>query len=70
MVGVGKGIIPYEKITSITSLDSEPENKYIFEKVFSDLKQKSVSEGYENSKFLYLILKMRNLNDIFIIAFQ
>ena len=70
MVGVGKGIISYEKITSITSLDSEPENKYFFEKVFSDLKQKSVSEGYENSKFLYLILKMRNLNDIFIIAFQ
>ena len=70
MVGVGKGIIPYEKITSITSLDSEPENKYFFEKVFSDLKQKSVSEGYENPKFLYLILKMRNLNDIFIITFQ
>ena len=70
MVGAGKGIIPYEKITSITSLDSEPENKYFFEKVFSDLKQKSVPEGYENSKFLYLILKMRNLDDIFIMTFQ
>lgn len=34
MVGAGKGIIPYEKITSITSLDSEPERKYFFEKSF------------------------------------
>ena len=34
MVGAGKGIIPYEKITSITSLDSEPECKYFFEKSF------------------------------------
>ena len=29
MAGAGKGIIPYEKITSFTSLDSAPENVFL-----------------------------------------
>ena len=67
MVAAGKVIIPFEKITLFNSLESAPENKYFFQKsgFFSDIKQKNVSEeDYENSKILYLTLKMTNLNDM------
>ena len=66
MVAAGKSIIPYEKIT-FKSLDTVPENKSFFEvsEFYSELKQSNISETeYENSKFLYQTLKMRNLSDM------
>ena len=62
----GKGIIPYEKIISANSLDIKPKNNYLFEKseFYSELKKVASYEDYENSKFLYLTFKMRNLNDM------
>ena len=63
----GKGIIPYEKIESIDSLQIIPEDGIFFSKdeFFSTLKSKMVDdESYENSKKLYILLKMRNLSDL------
>ena len=63
----GKGIIPYEKIESIDSLEITPEDGIFFSKdeFFSTLKGKMVDdESYENSKKLYILLKMRNLSDL------
>ena len=63
----GKGIIPYEKIESIDSLQITPEDGIFFSKdeFFSTLKGKMVDdESYENSKKLYILLKMRNLSDL------
>ena len=63
----GKGIIPYEKIESIDSLQITPKDGIFFSKdeFFSTLKGKMVDdESYENSKKLYILLKMRNLSDL------
>ena len=63
----GKGVIPYEKIESIDSLQITPEDGIFFSKneFFSTLKGKSVDdESYENSKQLYVLLKMRILSDL------
>ena len=63
----GKGIIPYEKIESIDSLEITPEDGIFFSKdeFFSTLKGKMVDdESYENSKIIYILLKMRNLSDL------
>ena len=63
----GKGVIPYEKIETIDSLQLVPENGIFFSKdeFFSTLKGKSVDdESYENSKQLFILLKMRNLSDM------
>ena len=63
----GKGIILYEKIESINSLQITPEDGIFFSKdeFFSTLKGKMVDdESYENSKKLYILLKMRNLSDL------
>ena len=63
----GKGIIPYEKIESIDSLEITPEDGIFFSKdeFFSTLKGKMVDdESYENSKKLYILLKMKNLSDL------
>ena len=59
----GKGVIPYEKINSIDSLNSEPENGIFFSKdeLYSTLKGKVLGDDkYENSKKLYTLLKMRD----------
>ena len=48
-----KGVIPYEKINSIDSLNSKPENGIFFSKdeFYSTLKGKAVSDDeYKNSK--------------------
>ena len=60
----GKDLIPYEKIIKTDSLDLKHENEFFSENTefYSELKQKSVS--VENSKYLYLTLKMRNLKDM------
>ena len=63
----GKGIIPYVKIESIDSLEITPKDGIFFSKdeFFSTLKGKMVDdESYENSKKLYILLKMRNLSDL------
>ena len=63
----GKGVIPYEKILTKDSLYIKPEDGIFFSKdeFFSTLKGKSVDdESYENSKQLYILLKMRNLSDL------
>ena len=62
----GKGVMPYEKIRNIESLDSVPQNEFFdHTEFYSSLKQANVSkEEYENCKFLYQKLKMRNLGDL------
>ena len=63
----GKGVIPYEKIETIDSLSSKPEDGIFFSKdeFFSTLKGKNVdNECYKNVKQLYVLLKMRDLSDL------
>ena len=62
----GKGIIPYELIIGMYSFFLTSEKDF-WEKteLFSDLKQSAVNDvNYENSKYLYQSLKMRNLGDM------
>ena len=66
IVSEGKRIIPYELIIGMDLLFLTPE-KNIWEKTkyFSNLKQSAVNDdNYENSKYLYHTLKMRNLGDM------
>ena len=63
----GKGVILYEKILTKDSLSIKPEDGIFFTKdeFFSTLKGKGVdNESYENSKQLFILLKMRNLSDL------
>ena len=62
----GKGVIPYEIVTGMDSFFLKPENDFSSKTEFySELKQKAVGdEEYEDSKFLYQTLKMRNLGDL------
>ena len=63
----GKGIIPYEKVETINSLSSKPENGVFFtrDEFFSSLKGESVDEiSYQNAKTLFLTSKMRDLSDL------
>ena len=63
----GKGVIPYEKIETIYSLTSKPEDGIFFSKdeFFSTLKGKNVdNECYGNAKQLFILLKMRDLSDL------
>ena len=62
----GKGVIPYEIIVDVESFFIKPDKEF-WEKTefFSELKLSPVSdENYENSKYLYQTLKMRNLGDL------
>ena len=63
----GKGIIPYQKVETIKSLSSKPEDGVFFtrDEFFSSLKGESVDEiSYQNAKTLSLTLKMRDLSDL------
>ena len=62
----GKGVIPYELVTDLESFFQKPENDFWSKTDFySELKQKHISdEEYNQSKFLYQTLKMRNLGDL------
>ena len=63
----GKGIIPYELIVDMNSLLLTPDDEQFWNKTefFSEFKLQTVDdESYENSKFLYKTLKMRNLGDL------
>ena len=66
IIEFGKGVMPYEKIRNTESLDSVPQNEFFdHTEFYSSLKQATVSkEEYENCKFLYQKLKMRNLGDL------
>ena len=62
----GKGVIPYELVTNLDSFFQTPEKDFWLKTDFySELKQKhTTDEEYEQSKFLYQTLKMRNLGDL------
>ena len=66
IVSDGKGVIPYELVIGMEPFLLTLENEF-WEKTefFSDLKQSAVNENdYENSKYLYQTLKMRNVGDM------
>ena len=62
----GKGAIPYEKIFDINSLNIVPENEFFeYTEFFSKLNGHNIPLIiYEDMKFLYTILKMRNLGNM------
>ena len=62
----GKGIIPYEMIIDMHSLDQKPDGEF-YDKTqfFSELKGRAVSDkDFKQSKYLFQTLKMRNLSDM------
>ena len=66
IIAEGKGVLPYELIIGMELFFLTPENDF-WEKTefFSELKQNAVDRNdYENSKYLYQTLKMRNLGDM------
>ena len=62
----GKGMIPYEKIIGVNSLDIVPKKDFFDASGFdSYLKDKCITQSnYETAKYLWINLKMRNLNDM------
>ena len=65
-ISEGKGIIPYEIIVDLESFFIKPETEF-WEKseFFSELKLSAVNDkDYENYKYLYPTLKMRNVVDL------
>ena len=65
-ISEGKGIIPYEIIVDLESFFIKPETEF-WEKseLFGELKLSAVNDkDYENYKYLYPTLKMRNLVDL------
>ena len=62
----GKGAIPYEIVTGMDSFFLQTENDFWSKTEFyCELKQKAVGDDeYEDSKFIYQTLKMRNLGDL------
>ena len=66
IISKGKGALPYEKIVDKNSLDLIPEKEFFeYTEVFSKLNGCNIGlEIYENMKYLYTILKMRNLGDM------
>ena len=66
IISGGKGVIPYELIIDMESFFIKPENDF-WEKAefFSESKESVVTDDdYDNSKYLYLTLKMQNLGDL------
>ena len=66
LVAEGKGIMLYEKVIDINSLSKSPDQKFFTHTEFyRSLKQSNLSlVEYENAKYLYEILNMRNLGDM------
>ena len=66
IISKGKGALPYEKMVDSNSLDIVPENEFFeYTEFFSRLNGHNIPpEIYEDMKYLYSILKMRNLGDI------
>ena len=66
IVTEGKGALPYEKIVNINSLGIAPDESFFkHTEFYSSLNQSNISfEIYENMKYLYETLRMRNLGDM------
>ena len=66
IISKGKGALPYEKIADKNSLDLIPEKEFFkYTEFFSKLNGCNIGlEIYENMKYLYTVLKMRNLGDM------
>ena len=66
IISKGKGALPYEKIVDLNSLEIIPEKEFFeYTEFFSKLNgHKIPTEIYEDMKYLYTILKMRNLGDM------
>ena len=66
IISKGKGSIPNERTVDINSLNIVPENEFFeYTEFFSKLNGHNVPLIiYEDMKFLYTILKMRNLGDM------
>ena len=66
LVAERKGVMPYEKVVNANSLLCKPEQDfYSHTELCSSLKQSNVSVSeYENVKYLFKTLKMRNLGDM------
>ena len=66
IISKGKGAIPYEKIIDINSLNLVPESDFFeYTEFFSSLNNKNIElDIYQDMKFLYKALKMRNLGDM------
>ena len=71
MVVAGKAEIPYKKITDFNSLTSRAEVGFFYERseFSSELKEKVITnEKFENSNFLFLILKIFQIGTTSIIS--
>ena len=66
IIAEGKGAMPYEKITDINSLEIAPDETFFkHTEFYSSLNQTNISfDIYENMKYLYETLKIRNLGDM------
>ena len=66
IISKGKGALPYEKIVGINSLEIKPEKEFFeYTEFFSKSNGHNIpTEIYEDMKYLYIILKMRNLGDM------
>ena len=66
IISKGKGTLPYEKIVDLNSLEIIPEKEFFeYTEFFSKLNGHNIpTEIYEDMKYLYTILKMRNLGDM------
>ena len=66
IIAEGKGVIPYELIENINSLDIKlDEGFFAYTEFYSSLKQINISlDEYENVKYLHETFKMRNLGNM------
>ena len=66
IISEGKGIISYKIIVDMKSFFIKPDHEFWEQsEFFRELKQIAINdEDYENSKYLYQTLKMRNLGDL------
>ena len=66
IISKGKAAIPYEKIIDMNSLNIKPENDFFeYTEYFSSLNDKNIElDIYQDMKFLYKSIKMRNLGDM------
>ena len=62
----GKGIIPYQMITTVGSLETEPKNGDFFDKkdFYSTVKEKDISEEEYAVKIFFKLMKMKTLGEM------
>ena len=66
LIAEGKGVMPYDKVVDINSILKSPDQKFFTHiEFYSNLKQSNVSlPEYENAKYFYETLKVRNFDDM------